>query len=118
LGYPTYVLILEETRVTNEKLEPYTKLSILVGYKGNYIYRVYVLSRRYNKIMRSSNCKFDEGGVYTNKYVYLHKGNNKKIKWTLFTKNTCIIRSKGNSNKIKFDSSDFTHLIGESKPYY
>jgi hypothetical protein len=78
LGYPTYVLILEETRVINKKLEPYTELSILVKYKNNYIYRVYVLSKKYNKIIYSSNYKFNKKGVYTNKYIYLYKNNNKK----------------------------------------
>jgi hypothetical protein len=74
-----YILILEKTRVTNKKLEPYTELGILIGYKSNYIYRVYILSKRYNKIIYLSNCKFDEGGVYTNKYIYLYKGDNKEI---------------------------------------
>jgi hypothetical protein len=80
LGCPTYVLILKETRVTSKKLEPHAELSILVGYKSNYIYWVYVLSRRYNKIIYLSNYKFNKGGVYTNKYIYLYKGNNKEIK--------------------------------------
>jgi hypothetical protein len=80
LGYLTYILILEKTRVANEKLKPYAELGILVGYKGNYIYRVYVLSKKHNKIIYLSNYKFDEGGVYTNKYIYLYKGNNKEIK--------------------------------------
>jgi hypothetical protein len=80
LGYPTYILILEETRVTNNKLEPHAELSILISYKNNYIYRVYVLSRRYNKTIYLFNCKFDKEKVYTNKYIYLYKDNNKKIK--------------------------------------
>jgi hypothetical protein len=80
LGYPTYILILEETRVTSKKLKPRAELGILIGYKSNYIYRVYVLSKRYDKIICSSNCKFDKGGVYTNKYIYLYKSNNKEIK--------------------------------------
>jgi hypothetical protein len=29
--------------------------------------------------MRSFNYKFDKKGVYTNKYIYLYKGNNKDI---------------------------------------
>jgi hypothetical protein len=33
LGYLTYILILEETRVTNKKLEPRAELNILVGYE-------------------------------------------------------------------------------------
>jgi hypothetical protein len=80
LEYLIYILILEETRVTNKKLEPYTELGILVGYKSNYIYRVYILSRRYDKIICSSNCKFNKRKVYTNKYIYLYESNNEKIK--------------------------------------
>jgi hypothetical protein len=80
LGYPIYVLILEKTWVTNKKLEPYTEFNILVGYKNNYIYRVYVLSRKHDKIIYLSNCKFDKKGVYTNKYIYLYKNNNEEIK--------------------------------------
>jgi hypothetical protein len=80
LGYLTYVLILKKTRVTSEKLKPYIELGILVGYKSNYIYRVYILSKRHDKIIRLSNYKFDKGGVYTNKYIYLYKSNNKEIK--------------------------------------
>jgi hypothetical protein len=65
-----------------------------------------------------SNCKFNKGKVYTNKYINLYKGNNKEIKWTLFIKDTSIIRSKGGSNKIKFDSLDFICPIRESKSCY
>jgi hypothetical protein len=75
-----YILILEKTRVTNKKLESYTKLNILIGYKNNYIYQVYILSKKYNKIIYLSNYKFDKRKVYTNKYIYLYKGNNKEIK--------------------------------------
>jgi hypothetical protein len=79
LGCLIYVLILEETRVTNKKLEPYAELNILVSYKSNYIYRVYVLLKRRNKIIRSSNYKFNKGGVYTNKCIYLYKSNDKEV---------------------------------------
>jgi hypothetical protein len=91
LGYPIYVLTLEKTRVTNKKLEPYVELGILVGNKSNYIYRVYILSKRRDKIIYSSNCKFDKKGVYTNKYVHLYKSNNNEVEWILFTKNTRVI---------------------------
>jgi hypothetical protein len=118
LGCLTYVLTLEKTRVANKKLEPYAELNILVGYKGNYIYRVYVLSRKRNKIIYLSNCKFNKRRVYTNKYIYLYKGNNKKIKWILPTKDTRVMRNKRNSNRVKFDSLDFTRPIGELIPCY
>jgi hypothetical protein len=59
LGYLIYILILEKTRVTNKKLKPCTKFSILIGYKNNYIYRVYILLKKYNKIIYLSNYKFD-----------------------------------------------------------
>jgi hypothetical protein len=91
LGYLIYILILEKTQVNNKKLESYTELSILIGYKNNYIYRIYFLSRKHNKVIYLSNYKFDKKRVYTNKYIYLYKNNNKKIKWILFTKNTRVI---------------------------
>jgi hypothetical protein len=44
------------------------KVRILVGYKGLYIFRVYVLSRRgpvESKIVRFSNVRFDKEGLIT-----------------------------------------------------
>jgi hypothetical protein len=68
--------------------------------------------------MHLSNCKFDKKGVYTNKYIYLYKDNNKEIEWILFTKDTRAIQNKRGSNRVKFDSLDFTRPIGELKPCY
>jgi hypothetical protein len=79
LGYSIYVLILEETRVASEKLESRAEFGILIRYKNNYIYRVYILSKKYNKIIYLFNCKFDKRRVYTNKYIYLYKGNDEEI---------------------------------------
>jgi hypothetical protein len=36
--------------------------------------------KKNNKIIYLFNCKFDRERVYTNKYIYLYKGNNKEIK--------------------------------------
>jgi hypothetical protein len=44
------------------------KVRILVGYEGSHIFKVYVLSRRRpveNRIVRSSNVRFDERGLIT-----------------------------------------------------
>ncbi len=40
-------------------------MGILVGYKGVYIYRVYMPSRARDKIMYTSYVCFDEGGFVT-----------------------------------------------------
>jgi hypothetical protein len=59
IGYKTYVLIEKEKRVASEKLVPRAKVSILVGFKGHYIYRVYILLK--HRVVRTSHCRFDEG---------------------------------------------------------
>jgi hypothetical protein len=59
IGYKTYVLIEKEKRITSEKLAPRAKVSILVGFKRHYIYRVYIPSKR--RVIRTSHCRFDEG---------------------------------------------------------
>ena len=44
------------------------EVGILVGYEGNYIFKVYVPSRKgapENRVVRSSNVRFDEGGLIT-----------------------------------------------------
>ena len=60
LGCKLYVHILEERRTKGNKLEKRIKIDILVGYSGTYIYRVYILFRKGDKIVRSSNVRFDE----------------------------------------------------------
>ena len=60
LGYKYYVHILEERRTKRNKLEKRAELKILVRYENIYIYRVYVLIRRGEKIVRTSNVRFNE----------------------------------------------------------
>jgi hypothetical protein len=59
IGYKTYVLIEKEKRITLEKLAPCAEVSILVGFKGHYIYRVYIPLK--HRVVRTSYCRFDEG---------------------------------------------------------
>jgi hypothetical protein len=59
IGYKTYVLIEKEKRIASEKLAPRAKVGILVGFKGHYIYRVYIPSKR--RVVHTSHCRFDEG---------------------------------------------------------
>ena len=68
LGCKTYVQIPKEKRVTSEKVKERAEVGILVGYEGTHIFKVYVPSRRgplENRIVRSSNVRFDEGGLIT-----------------------------------------------------
>ena len=60
LGCKAYVQIPVEDRVLSQKTKLRTEVGILVGYKGEYIYRVYVPLRKVDKIVRSSNVRFDE----------------------------------------------------------
>ena len=60
LGYKYYVHIPEERRTKENKLEKRAELEIFVRYEDIYIYRVYVLIRRGEKIVRTSNVRFDE----------------------------------------------------------
>ena len=52
--------ILEERKTKKNKLEKRVELGILIRYEGIYIYRVYVLIRKEEKIVRTSNVRFDE----------------------------------------------------------
>ena len=61
----SYILILLKDRVTLKKLELRAEVRILVGFKGENIYRVYVPSRSRVKIVRSSNVRFNKGGLIT-----------------------------------------------------
>jgi hypothetical protein len=68
LGCKTYVQIPKERRVISQKVTGRAEVGILVGYEGSHIFRVYVPSRRgpvESKIVRSSNVRFDEGGLIT-----------------------------------------------------
>jgi hypothetical protein len=59
IGYKTYILIEKEKHVALEKLVPRAKVGILVGFKGHYIYRVYIPSKR--RVVYTSHCRFDKG---------------------------------------------------------
>ena len=59
IGYKTYILIEKEKRIALEKLAPQAKVSILVGFKGYHIYRVYIPSK--HRVVRTSHYRFDEG---------------------------------------------------------
>ena len=61
LGAKTYVQIPVERRVKSYKGEPCSEIRFLVRYEGSKIYRVYIPSRPREKIIRSSNCRFDKG---------------------------------------------------------
>ena len=52
--------ILKERKTKRNKLEKRVELRNLVGYEDIYIYRVCVLTRRGEKIVRTSNVRFDE----------------------------------------------------------
>ena len=52
--------ISEERRTKKNKLEKRAELGIFVGYEDIYIYKVYVPIRRGEKIVRTSNVRFDE----------------------------------------------------------
>ena len=60
LGYKCYVHISEERKMKKNKLEKRVELGILVKYEGTHIYKIYVLIRRGEKIVRTSNVRFDE----------------------------------------------------------
>ena len=60
LGYKYYVYIPEERRTKENKLEKRIELGIFVRYEGTHIYRVYVSTKRREKIVRTSNVRFDE----------------------------------------------------------
>ena len=68
LGCKVYIQIPKERRLNSEKVKAQAELGILVGYEGEHIFQVYVPSRQgppESKIVRSSNVRFDEGGLIT-----------------------------------------------------
>ena len=52
--------ILKERRTKKNKLEKRVALRILVRNEGTYIYRIYVLTKRREKIVKTSNVRFNE----------------------------------------------------------
>ena len=60
--------ISEERRTKENKLEKRAELKIFIKYEDTYIYKVYVLIRRREKIVRTFNVRFDERkGLIINK---------------------------------------------------
>ena len=60
--------ILKKRKTKKNKLEKRAELGIFVRYEGIYIYRIYVPTRRGEKIVRTSNVRFDERkGLIINK---------------------------------------------------
>ena len=60
LDYKYYVHILKERRTKKNKFEKRAELEILVKYENIYIYRIYVLIRKGEKIVKTSNVRFNE----------------------------------------------------------
>ena len=50
----------EKRKTKKNKFEKRVELGILVRYEGTHIYRIYVPTRRGEKIVRTSNVRFDE----------------------------------------------------------
>ena len=60
--------ILEERKTKGNKFEKHAELRILVKYEDIYIYKVYVLTKRKEKIVKTSNVRFNERkGLIINK---------------------------------------------------
>ena len=58
----------KKRKTKKNKLEKRAELKIFVRYENIYIYRVYVLIRREEKIVKTSNIRFDEKkGLITDK---------------------------------------------------
>ena len=58
----------EKQKTKKNKLEKRAELRIFVKYEDIYIYRIYVPTRRGEKIVRTSNVRFDERkGLITDK---------------------------------------------------
>ena len=58
----------EKRKTKKNKLEKRIELGILVRYENTHIYRIYVLTKKKEKIVRTSNVRFNEKkGLITNK---------------------------------------------------
>ena len=64
LGCKSYVHIQEERRTKSKKLADRAEEGILVGYEGDNIYKVYVPSRRGNKVVCLLTVTFNENEQY------------------------------------------------------
>ena len=70
LGCKTYVQIPPEKRTTSRKLDARADIGILVRYKEDHIYRIYIPYSK--KVKRSSNVRFDEDGYITDPLLELY----------------------------------------------
>ena len=70
LGCKAYVQIPSEKRTTSRKLDARADIRILVRYKGDYIYRIYIPYSK--KVKRSSNVRFNEDGYITDLLLELY----------------------------------------------
>ena len=70
LGYKVYVQIPPEKRTTSRKLDTRADIEILVRYKGDYIYCIYIPYSK--KVKRSSNVRFDKDGYITDPSLELY----------------------------------------------
>ena len=52
--------IFKKRKIKRNKFEKRIELKILVRYENIYIYRIYVLIRKENKTVKTSNVRFDE----------------------------------------------------------
>ena len=71
LSCKIYIQILKEQRTTSKKVKVRAKVRILISYKGNYIFKVYILTRLRlleSRIVRSLNVRFDESRLITEPY--------------------------------------------------
>lgn len=62
----TYIYILKEYRVVNQKFIFYIEKGILISFKGNYIYRVFILSYTLNKIVWLLSMQFNKLNLIIN----------------------------------------------------
>ena len=70
LGYKAYVQIPPEKRTTSRKLDTRTNIGILVRYKEDYIYRIYIPYSK--KVKRSLNVCFNEDSYITDPLLELY----------------------------------------------
>jgi len=78
LRYKTYVEIPKGAHVVGDKIVIRAEVGILVGYEGQHIFKVYVLTRgggEDNKIVRSSNVRFNKAGLITKPLLEDNKDN-------------------------------------------
>ena len=79
LGCKTYVQIPKKRRVTSEKVKERAEVGILIRYEGTHIFKVYIPSRRgplENRIVRSSNVRFDKGSLISKNLLIPENKNN------------------------------------------